>query len=165
MIAVDTNVLVYAHRQDSEWHGPALAALTSLAEGGGRWGIPWPCVHEFISIVTHPRIYRPPSPLPVAFDAVQAWMDAPTCVLLGEGPGYFGKLRSLGYLAKVAGPQIHDARIAAICLHWGVRALWTADRDFSRFAALPTHNPLLSPPPASGLPCGMTGPAAPTGPP
>lgn len=147
MIAVDTNVLVYAHRQDSEWHEPALAALVSLAEGGGRWGIPWPCVHEFVSVVTHPRIYRPPSPLPVALDAIRAWLDAPTCVPLGEGPGYFERLRELCTRAKAAGPQIHDARIAAICLHRGVRALWTADRDFSRYGALPTHNPLLSPPP------------------
>jgi len=33
MIAVDTNILVYAHRRDSEWHEPAFRCLASLAEG------------------------------------------------------------------------------------------------------------------------------------
>ena len=61
MIAVDSNILVYAHRADSEWHAPAAAAMKSLAEGRGPWAIPWPCVHEFLAIVTNPRVYDPPS--------------------------------------------------------------------------------------------------------
>ena len=68
MIAVDTNILVYAHREDSEWHAAAYAKLARLAEGGGGWAIPWPCVHEFLAIVTHPRIFSPPTPLPAAID-------------------------------------------------------------------------------------------------
>jgi len=143
MIAVDTNLLVYAHRQDSEWHCPALAALVSLAESGQRWGIPWPCVHEFIAIVTHPRIYQPPTPLETALEAMAVWLKSPGCTPLGEGPGYFERLAELAVTAKLSGPMVHDARIAAICLHHGVQALWTADRDFSRYAGLKVHNPLL----------------------
>lgn len=56
MIAVDTNLLVYALREDSPFHGSALAVLTELAMSGRRWAIPWPCVHEFIAISTHPKI-------------------------------------------------------------------------------------------------------------
>jgi len=53
VIAVDTNVLVYAHRQDSEWHEPATRAVRQLAEGSAApWTIPWPCVHEFLAIAT-----------------------------------------------------------------------------------------------------------------
>lgn len=63
MIAVDTNILVYAHREDSLFHEQAYACLESLANGGAPWAIPWPCLHEFLAIVTHPRIYRPPTPL------------------------------------------------------------------------------------------------------
>ena len=69
MIAVDTNVLIYAHREDSPWHAAALQALTGLAEGRSAWAIPWPCVHEFLAIVTHPRFYRPPTPLAIAIEA------------------------------------------------------------------------------------------------
>ena len=52
-------------------------------------------------------------------------------------------LRELARAAKLSGPRIHDARIAALCLHHGVRELWTADRDFSMFPKLKTRNPLV----------------------
>ena len=66
MIALDTNVLVYAHREDSPWHEAAHARVAELAEGRAPWVIPWPCLHEFLAIVTHPRIYGPPTPLAAA---------------------------------------------------------------------------------------------------
>ena len=143
MKAVDTNILVYAHREDSPFHERALALLLDLANGSARWAIPWPCVHEFIAVVTHPRIYDPPSPLEVALDAMGTWIDSPMCEMVGEGPGYFGDLRKLATAARVAGPMIHDARIAAICAHNGVSELLSADRDFSRFDKLRTRNPLV----------------------
>jgi toxin-antitoxin system PIN domain toxin len=142
MIAVDTNLLVYAHREDSPFHAAALESLTGLAGSGRRWGIPWPCVHEFISITTHPRIYDPPTPLKVALAAMQVWLEAPGCELLAEGPGYWDTLKGLSLKAKLQGPMVHDARIAALCRHHGVRELWSADRDFSRFPAVKTRNPL-----------------------
>jgi toxin-antitoxin system PIN domain toxin len=142
MIAVDTNLLIYAHRADCEWHEKAVAVLAELAEGSALWAIPWPCVHEFLAIVTHPRIYIPPTPLEQALEALKVWMDAPGCRLIGEGPGYFEILRRLAAEHHVGGPMIQDARVAAICLHNGVSELWTLDRDFSRFAALKTRNPL-----------------------
>lgn len=72
MIAVDTNILVYAHRAESEWHARAAAIIAELAEGRVGWAIPWPCLHEFIGIVTHPRIFDPPTPLPRALAQVDA---------------------------------------------------------------------------------------------
>lgn len=142
MIAVDTNLLIYAHREDSDFHEQAVAALKGLAESGTRWSIPWPCLHEFLAIATHPRIYRPPTPIPLALDAMEVWIGAQGCEMIGEGPGYFDDLTRLITNGKIAGPVVHDARIAAICIHHGVQALWTADRDFSRFASLKTHNPV-----------------------
>jgi len=143
MTAVDTNILVYAHRSDSDLHEPALRALTGLAEKGERWALPWPCIHEFLAIATHPRIYRPPSPPDVALDSVRVWLCSTGCRAIGEGPGYFGALGRVVEEGRVVGGMIHDARVAAICLHHGVTVLWTADRDFSRFASLKTANPLL----------------------
>ena len=142
MIALDTNLLVYAHRRDAEWHEKALERVAELAGGVGTWAIPWPCVHEFLSIVTHPRIYSPPTPLAIALAAIRVWLDAPGCRTIGEGPGYFEVLERLLREARVSGPMIHDARIAAICLDHGVTELWTLDRDFSRFAGLKVVNPL-----------------------
>ena len=143
MIAVDTNILVYAHREDSPFHQPALRRLSELAEGAASWAIPWPCVHEFLAIVTHPRIYSPPSPLARALDQVDAWLESPTLVLLAETTAHWPTLRALLASGRVAGAQIHDGRVAALCRQHGVRELWSADRDFSRFAGLNTANPLI----------------------
>jgi toxin-antitoxin system PIN domain toxin len=142
VIAVDTNLLVYAHRAESEWHARAVQCLRGLAEGRSPWAIPWPCVHEFLAIVTHPRIWSPATPAEAALDQVDAWLESPSLVLLAEGPEHWGALRALLTAGRIAGARVHDARIAALCLAHGVRELWTADRDFSRFPALATANPL-----------------------
>jgi toxin-antitoxin system PIN domain toxin len=146
VIAVDTNLLVYAHRADSQWHPAAAACVRGLAEGRGAWAIPWPCLHEFLSIVTHPRIYSPPTPAAAALEQVEAWLESPTLVLLAESHDHWNSLRELVEAGKAAGPQIHDARIAALCRAHGVAELWSADRDFSRFAAVPVRNPLVQSP-------------------
>ncbi|MBM3465283.1 MAG: type II toxin-antitoxin system VapC family toxin, partial [Armatimonadetes bacterium] len=141
MTAVDTNILVYAHREDSPWHERASACLRSLAEGNQPWAIPWPCIHEFLANVTHPRIYKTPTPVELALDQVNAWRESPTLVVLAEENGYWGHLQTLLKEGQVAAARVHDARIAAICLLHGVRELWSADRDFGRFPTLKVRNP------------------------
>lgn len=143
MIAADTNILVYAHRSDSEWHKQAGTCIRTLAEGRVSWGIPWPCVHEFLSIVTHPKIYDPPSSLDAAIDQVDAWLGSPVAVLLAETESHWGILSEQLSSGQIRGPMVHDARVAAICIGHGVNEFWTVDRDFSRFPELPTRNPLL----------------------
>ncbi len=144
MIAVDTNILVYAHRRDSQWHEPAAACVRELAEGADSWAVPWPCLHEFLAIVTHDRIFSPPSPLSRALDQITAWLESPTLVLLAESPGYWEVLARLVAQSRITGPRVHDGRIAALCIHHGVRELLSADRDFTRFGALKTRNPLAA---------------------
>jgi toxin-antitoxin system PIN domain toxin len=142
VIAVDTNLLVYAHREDSPIHSDAKDAVETLRQGTAPWAIPWPCVHEFIGIVTHPRIYRPPSSLAKALGFLDSLIASPQLTTLAESHGYFEKLRLLSSAGKVKGPRVHDCRIAALCLHHGVNELWSADRDFSAFPKLTTGNPL-----------------------
>lgn len=144
MIAVDTNILVYAHREDSPFHAKANELITGLAEGRSAWAIPWPCLHEFHSIVTHPRMYGPPSSPEQSIAQVEAWLASPTLQLLAENEAHWAELRELIEKAKVQGPLVHDARVAALCLSHGVRELWSADRDFSRFPRLRLRNPLIS---------------------
>jgi len=143
VIAVDTNILVYAHREDSEWFGSASECVRRLAEGAEPWAVPWSCLHEFLAIVTHPRIFLPPTPLERALDQVTAWMESPSMVVLGEARAYWDVLQEVALGARIAGPLVHDARVAAVCLHHGVEELWTADRDFGRFPALRVRNPLV----------------------
>jgi toxin-antitoxin system PIN domain toxin len=143
VIALDTNILVYAHRRDSPFHATAAGCLAALAEGTAMWAIPWPCLHEFLAIVTHPRIYAPPTPLARALDQVDAWLESPTLALLAESDTHWSTMRALLAQGRIVGPQVHDARIAAVCQQHGVRELWSADRDFSRFPILTVVNPLL----------------------
>jgi len=142
MIAVDSNILVYAHREDSPWHTAAFECVRGLAESWAPWAIPWPCLHEFLAVATHPRIYSPPTSLDLAVDQVEAWLESPSLFLLAEDEGYWPRLRALVLAGQVAGPKVHDARIAAVCLQHGIGELWTIDRDFSRFPSLRIRNPL-----------------------
>jgi hypothetical protein len=145
VIAVDTNILVYAFRESSPFHMAALSCLKRLAEGSHSWAVPWPCVHEFVAIVTHPRIPPAPAKLVDALAAVEAWMSSPSVVLLCESPAHWSTLKDLLESSQVQGPVVHDARVAALCVQHGVRELWSADRDFGRFAGLTVVNPLVAP--------------------
>ena len=142
MIAVDTNLLVYAHRRESTFHDKALEAIESLSSSGSAWAIPWPCVHEFYSVVTNVRAFKPASTIQQASSQVAAWLDSPSLVLLQEGPDHWAALHKLLVSGRVVGGQVHDARIAAICIEHGVREFWSADRDFNRFPSLTVRNPL-----------------------
>src|SRR5256885_16533404 len=95
MIAVDTNVLVYAHREDSPWHQLALSKVAELAEGRTPWAVPAPCFHELLAIITHPRVFDPPTPLPIAIDYMAALLESPTITVLAEGDGYFALLEDV----------------------------------------------------------------------
>ncbi len=144
MIAIDTNILVYAHREDSPFHAEANRIVIELAEGVKPWAIPWSCVHEFFSIVTHPRIYDPPSPLQATLDQISAWLESPSIIIISETHGYWRVLEDVIRSSQTKGPMIHDARIAAICIQQGVTELLSADRDFGRFRKLKVVNPLIT---------------------
>jgi uncharacterized protein len=143
VIAVDTNILVYAHRVESPFHEHASDAVRSLAEGRRSWAIAWPSIHEFIGVVTHPKILTEPSTLAQAFKQIDAWQGSERLILLSEGINHHITLRQICVEGKVKGPMIHDARIAAICIDHGITELWSADRDFSRFPQIKVRNPLV----------------------
>lgn len=141
MIAIDTNLLVYASRSELPANEVSFRRIADLADGPQRWALPWPCIAEFVCVVTNPRIFRVPTPVETALDQVDAWIDAGP-VLLAETVRTWDHLKEVIGLAGLTGARVYDARIAAICLDHEVRELWTADRDFSRFPKLRTHNPI-----------------------
>lgn len=142
MLALDTNVLIHAHRADAPLNGTAFELINGLSRTGSPWAIPWPCAHEFLATVTHPRKFAPPTPSVGALDQLRAWQSA-GAVFLAEGADHLERLAALIAAGQVVGPMVHDARIAAICLSNGITELLTLDRDFSRFPALKVRNPLM----------------------
>lgn len=141
MRAVDTNVLVYAEIRNSRFHERARAVLAECAEGAAAWAIPWPCVYEFLRIVTHPKVYHPPVPTEVALVDLRSLLASPSLILLSETPRHGDVMDMVVRSSGVTGNLIHDAHIAALCLEHGVTELVTGDRDFLRFKELAVVDP------------------------
>lgn len=144
VIAVDTNLLVYAHRREPGQHADSAALMRRLAEGTRPWAIPWPCLYEFLSIVTNPRIWKEAASSPdQAWRQIESWTRAPANSLLRETDDFISTLQRFVARPRVRGPIVHDARVAAICVAHAVDELLSADRDFALFPELRTRNPLL----------------------
>lgn len=141
MIAVDTNILVYAHRAELPHHAAARALVMQLASGTTPWAIPWPCLYELVKVITHPRVFRPPTPLVDAMALVESLAASPSVVLLGQGPAHLDHLRRAIDDGQPVGSLVHDAHIVALVSEHGVTELLSADRDFRRFRTLSVRDP------------------------
>jgi toxin-antitoxin system PIN domain toxin len=141
VIALDTNVLVYAERNDSIHHDRARELVKGLAQGTDSWAIPWPCVYEYLRVVTHPKLFRPPTALEVALDNLESLFESPSLELLGEGNSHRGVMARVVREGRAIGNLAYDAHIAALVLEHGVQELWTSDRDFARFPGVRVRNP------------------------
>ena len=134
MVALDTNILVYAYRPELPFHRSALRILSQLMNGDATWALTYQVLHEFYSVLTNPRLFAAPSTPDEAIRAISVLLASPSAVLIGETEGHFAVLERLLTSAAVLGPMVHDARIVAICICHGVDELYSADRDFSRFS-------------------------------
>ncbi|HEU4850431.1 MAG TPA: TA system VapC family ribonuclease toxin [Terrimesophilobacter sp.] len=143
MRAVDTNILVYAFHADFEQHTAALGALKNLIAHGEAWGIPSPCLHEFLATVTRKSYFSHPAGMADALAFLQALQQSYGCFVLDESALHFTTLNEILIASGVTGAKVHDARIAAICRDHAVQELWTADRDFGYFPWLNAVNPLV----------------------
>ena len=139
MIAVDTNILVYAHRPGVRQHAAARKALVGLAEGHASWGIPVFCLGEFVRVVTHPRLFDRPFSPDEASEAVERLLESPSLRLLLPGARFAALFTAAVREGGTCGNLVFDAMIAALCREAGVRALLTEDRDFARFADFPVR--------------------------
>ncbi len=126
-------MLIAAHRAEHADHTRARTAVAKLAEGTDPWGIPVFCLGEFIRVVTHERVFVPPTGSADACTAVERWLESPTCQVLVPGARYVGLLAEAIRESGATGNLVFDAQIVAVCREAGVRSLLTADRDFARF--------------------------------
>jgi len=136
VIAVDTNILVYAHRGALPRHSLALGWIKHLAEGNVPWGLPVFCVGEFVRVVTHPRVLNPPSTLNQGWSALEGLLQSPTLRILSPGTRYLDLFHEAVRAADARGNLAFDAQIAAVCREQGASSLLTADRDFARFPGI-----------------------------
>ncbi len=151
LVAVDASVLVHSHLEDSPHHAVASPLIERLCRSPMAWAIPWPSLHEFLVMATHPRGSGTPTTLAQAFAAVERWQAAGNLHLLGENAGYLEKLHAEAVASDARGARLYDARIATLCVRHGVRELWSAERGFRRFPRLVVRNPLEKAPPGRRL--------------
>lgn len=142
MIALDTNILVHAHRRDASLHNKAFIVVKELAEAPTPWGICYHSLVEFYGVATRRAIWDKPSSPTEVFDQIDAWRGSPSLRILHDTEDGLDLLKELALAGSVIGGMIHDARVAACCLSHGIDELWTIDRDFSRFPRLRHRNPL-----------------------
>lgn len=140
MIAVDTNILVYAHREELVKHRAARGRLAHLAEGAERWSIPVLCIGEFLRIVTHPRLFDRPHSSSEGLAAIERVLASPSLFVLNPGRDYVRLLGEAIEESDATGNPAFDAQIVALCREAGVRSLLTEDRDFYRFRNFPTEH-------------------------
>ncbi len=139
MMAVDTNVLIYAHRRETEFNAVATTRLVLLAEGTEPWALPVFCVTEFLRAVTHRRVFNPPSTITQAMDFINGIVAAPTCRIALPGADFLGHLETTARNADARGNLMFDAQIVALCREHGIAEILTNDRDFSRFERMQIH--------------------------
>jgi toxin-antitoxin system PIN domain toxin len=138
LIAVDTNVLVYAHQERLRKHESALRRLTELAEGHAGWAIPVFCLGEFLRVITHPRLFTPPYSADEGCVALERILASPSLTVILPGPDFPTLLSAAIREANAAGNLVFDAQVVAVCRENGVSALLTEDRDFDRFRSFRT---------------------------
>lgn len=141
MIALDTNILVHAHRRGTAHHEPALALLSALGEGPTPYALFWPSLYEFLRIVTHHRVFDPPSTRGEALEAIRDFLAPPVVRVLSETARHPALLERVVREARVTGNLIHDAHLVALALEHGVHEILTLDGDFARFPHVASRNP------------------------
>jgi toxin-antitoxin system PIN domain toxin len=141
MIALDTNILVHAHRRGTRHHEGALALVLELSEGPAPYALFWPSLYEFLRVVTHYRVFDPPSTPADAVQALGDFLAPPVARVLSETPRHPALLERVIREARVTGNLIHDAHLVALALEHGVHEILTLDGDFARFPQVSSRNP------------------------
>ena len=141
MILPDVNVLVYAHREDSPNHRAYRDWLEAAINSAQAYGVADIVLSGFLRVVTHPRIFNPPSTIEHALTFVREVRNQPNCVVIRPGPRYWTIFEELCRAANVEGNLVPDAYLAALAIESGSEWI-TTDRDYSRFPGLSWRHPL-----------------------
>ena len=140
MILPDVNVLVYAHREDAPDHQAYRDWLESLVNSDQAYGMADIVLSGFLRVVTHPRVFNPPSSMEQALAFVHDVRDQPNCVIIAPGLRHWGIFENICKNVNVKGNLVPDAYLAATAIESGCEWI-TTDMDFSRFPGLAWRTP------------------------
>ncbi|MGH7476977.1 MAG: type II toxin-antitoxin system VapC family toxin [Longimicrobiales bacterium] len=143
MLLFDVNVLVYAHREDAPEHERYRAFVEEVVGGVAAYGVADLVLSGFVRVTTHPRVFAPPTPLPLALEFAERLRARPNAVVVAPGPRHWQIFSSVCTEAGVKGNLVADAFLAALAIESGSEWI-TTDRDFARFPRLRWRHPLGS---------------------
>jgi toxin-antitoxin system PIN domain toxin len=141
MMLIDVNVLVYAHRTDAPKHSAYRKWLEKLINGDQAYGVSDLVLSGFLRVVTHPRVFSPPSDLASGLAFARTIRGQPNAVAITPGPRHWTIFTSLCEATHAKGNLIPDAYLAALAIESGSEWI-TTDRDYSRFPGLKWRSPL-----------------------
>lgn len=141
MRGVDVNVLVYAHRPEAPRHVEYLAWLDAAREDDEPLGLSDIVLSGFVRVVTHPRVFREPTPLAIALEFAGALRGAPATVRVESGARHWSIFEQLCRTTEARGNAVPDAYLAALAIEQGT-TWYTCDRSFARFPGLHWAHPL-----------------------
>ena len=141
MVLLDVNILVYAHRQDSRHHREYLTWLDDLINSDQAYGLSDLVLSGFLRVVTHPKVFNPPSSMDKALAFIQQLREQPNCTVINPGPRHWDIFCRLCKTTDVRGNLVPDAFLAALAIESGSEWV-TADRDYHRFPGLRVRHPL-----------------------
>lgn len=141
MSTVDANVLVYASDTGSPRHARARQLLEDLATGTELTTLFWPVLLGYVRIATNPRVLRQPLSSQAAMSNIENLVQRPHVRVVGEGDGFWPVFRETADPVQPTGNLVPDAHLAALMRQYGVRDIWTNDRDFRKFDNIVTHDP------------------------
>jgi toxin-antitoxin system PIN domain toxin len=140
VILLDVNILIYAHREDSAGHPRFRQWLETLITSQEPFGVADLVLSGFLRVVTHPRIFHPPTPLSRAIEFCEFLRDQPNALPIAPGERHWEIFTDLCSTAPAAGNLVADAYLAALAIESGNEWI-TTDRDYSRFPGLHWRHP------------------------
>jgi toxin-antitoxin system PIN domain toxin len=142
---IDANILLYAVNKDSLFHVQAKSFIESCAENGKTWHLSWAVIHTFIRISTHPKIMSTPLAPEEAVSVIEQILNLPNVQTMGDNEqGFWEIYKEEIKTAHLRGNQISDAIIVATMKAYGIRTIYTKDRDFLRFRGIKAIDPISS---------------------
>lgn len=141
MRLIDVNVLVYAYRRDAPDHDRYHRWLQDLVDSPNAYGYSDLVISGFLRVVTHPRVFTPPSPIDHAISFAAAFRGRSNAVPIEPGPRHWGIFTDICRTAGVKGNLVPDAYLAALAIESGSEWI-TTDRDYARFKNVRWSHPL-----------------------
>ena len=142
MIAIDTNLLVYAHRKDTSEHKAARKAIEYASNSSSGWGIALPCIAEFWMVVTHPSSTGGASTPSAARDFLESLIESGDGVIWSPSSDFWRRFVNAGNENNISGARIFDLQIAMIAYENGAAEIWTHDKKFRSLPGLKVVDPI-----------------------